>query len=75
MADLQHHRRLLLVAEMRLPGEAWLEFEIARDHGRTRLTQTAHFAPRGLWGRLYWFLLAVPLHGVWPDGPAPGRGR
>ena len=60
VADVQHNRRLLLVAEMRLPGEAWLEFEIA-GNGQTVLTQTAHFAPRGLWGRLYWFLL-LPFH-------------
>ena len=61
VADLQINRRLLLVAEMRLPGEAWLEFEIASSNQQTRLTQTAHFAPRGLWGRLYWFLL-LPFH-------------
>ena len=61
VADVQHHRRLLLVAEMRLPGEAWLEFEIEGEDGHTVLTQTAHFAPRGLWGRLYWFLL-LPFH-------------
>ena len=61
VADVQHQRRLLLVAEMRLPGEAWLEFEIEGEGGHTVLTQTAHFAPRGLWGRLYWFLL-LPFH-------------
>ena len=61
VADVQHHRRLLLVAEMRLPGEAWLEFEIVEKGDHTLLTQTAHFAPRGLWGRLYWFLL-LPFH-------------
>jgi uncharacterized protein YbjT (DUF2867 family) len=61
VADLQEKRRLLLVAEMRLPGEAWLEFEVEAKDDHTLLTQTAHFAPRGLWGRLYWFLL-LPFH-------------
>lgn len=50
-------KRLLLFAEMKLPGEAWLEFKIV---GNT-LFQTATFRPRGLWGRLYWYSL-VPFH-------------
>jgi hypothetical protein len=50
-------RRLLLFAEMKLPGEAWLEFKI---EGNT-VYQTATFRPRGLWGRLYWYSL-VPFH-------------
>lgn len=48
---------LLLYAEMKLPGEAWLEFTITKD----TITQTAIFRPRGIWGRLYWFIL-YPLH-------------
>jgi uncharacterized protein YbjT (DUF2867 family) len=52
---------LRLYAEMRLPGEAWLTFEaLPTDHG-SRLEQTALFIPRGLWGRLYWWLL-TPFH-------------
>lgn len=50
--------RLLLLAEMKLPGEAWLEFKIENDH----LVQTATFRPKGLAGRLYWFLV-YPFHG------------
>lgn len=50
-------KRLLLFAEMKLPGEAWLEFRI---EGNT-IFQTATFRPRGLWGRLYWYSL-VPFH-------------
>lgn len=50
-------RRLLLYAEMKLPGEAWLEF---RFEGTT-LIQTATFRPRGLSGRLYWYGV-YPLH-------------
>ncbi len=51
-------RRLLLFAEMKLPGEAWLEFRIDE---KNILHQTATFRPRGLWGRLYWYAL-VPAH-------------
>ena len=50
--------RLLLFAEMRLPGEAWLEF----DMKESTITQTATFRPKGLWGRLYWYAV-LPLHG------------
>ena len=50
--------RLLLFAEMKLPGEAWLEFKIEKG----KLVQTATFRPLGLSGRLYWFLV-LPFHG------------
>ncbi len=52
-------KRLLLFAEMKLPGEAWLEFKI--NDGM--LTQTATFRPKGLAGRLYWYTV-LPLHGL-----------
>ena len=51
-------KRLLLFAEMRLPGEAWLEFRIDEENN---LHQIATFRPKGLWGRLYWYSL-VPFH-------------
>lgn len=50
--------RLLLYAEMKLPGEAWLEFRTEKDI----LIQTATFRPLGVAGRLYWYLL-LPFHG------------
>jgi hypothetical protein len=50
--------RLLLLAEMKLPGEAWLEFKVTGD----KLTQTATFRPLGIAGRLYWFAV-FPFHG------------
>lgn len=53
-------KRLLLYAEMKLPGEAWLEFKIDE---RNVLTQTATFRPLGLPGRLYWYAV-LPLHGL-----------
>ncbi len=49
--------RLLLFAEMKLPGEAWLEFKIESD----KLIQTATFRPLGLLGRLYWYAV-LPFH-------------
>jgi hypothetical protein len=52
-------KRLLLFAEMKLPGEAWLEFKIEEN----TLHQTATFRPRGLAGRLYWYSV-YPLHSI-----------
>ncbi len=54
--------RLLLYAEMKLPGEAWLEFRVTEVAGKKLLTQTATFRPLGLWGRLYWYSM-LPFHG------------
>jgi uncharacterized protein YbjT (DUF2867 family) len=50
--------RLILYAEMKLPGEAWLEFHVSDN----LLTQTSTFRPLGLLGRLYWYAV-LPLHG------------
>ncbi len=55
--------RLLLYAEMKLPGEAWLEFRIKESRGKSVLHQTATFQPLGLWGRVYWYLV-LPFHGL-----------
>ena len=55
----KEQKRLLLYAEMRLPGEAWLEFCINKENV---LQQTATFRPLGLWGRLYWYAV-LPFHG------------
>lgn len=52
---------LRLRAEMRLPGEAWLEWQIEADDGGSTIAQTARFHPRGLLGRLYWIAVA-PFH-------------
>lgn len=59
LAD-KHEKRLLLYAEMKLPGEAWLEFKIGSNN---ILTQTATFRPLGLLGRMYWYLV-LPFHGL-----------
>ncbi len=55
--DLVPDRRLLLFAQMRLPGDGWLEFTTQDG----RLTVTAHFMAKGLWGRVYWFAF-LPFH-------------
>jgi len=56
LAD-KDQKRLLLFAEMKLPGEAWLEFKIVKD----KLYQRAVFRPHGVWGRLYWYMV-LPFH-------------
>jgi hypothetical protein len=60
LAD-KNNKRLLLYAEMRLPGEAWLEFKIIERHEKKFLSQIATFRPYGLWGRIYWWLM-WPFH-------------
>ncbi len=55
--------RLLLYAEMKLPGEAWLEFKIKESGGKSWLHQTATYRPLGLWGRVYWYSV-LPFHGL-----------
>lgn len=60
LAD-KENRRLLLYAEMKLPGEAWLEFKILDRNEETFLSQVATFRPKGLLGRLYWALM-FPFH-------------
>lgn len=54
-------RLLRLVAEMKLPGRAWLEFEVTGDDSVSTIRQTAIFDPVGLFGRLYWYAL-YPFH-------------
>jgi uncharacterized protein YbjT (DUF2867 family) len=57
--SIQPSQRLRLAAEMKLPGRAWLEFEVQPEGTGARLCQTATFDPLGLWGLAYWY-------GVWP---------
>lgn len=60
LADKKNHR-LLLFAEMKLPGEAWLEFVIVNNGNRSILKQTATFRPKGIMGRNYWYAM-LPFH-------------
>ena len=57
VVDLVENERLLLFAQMKLPGKAWLEFKIHDG----KLIQSAYFYPYGIIGRLYWYIL-IPLH-------------
>ena len=59
----RNSRRLLLFAEMKVPGEAWLEFSIMEGKTGFELHQVATFRPSGISGRLYWYLL-LPIHAV-----------
>ncbi len=54
-------KRLLLYAEMKLPGEAWLEFRVDPGGEKSCLVQTATFRPKGLWGSMYWYSM-LPFH-------------
>ena len=60
--DVEPGERLLLRAEMKVPGYAWLRFETFEESGETHVLQNAFFAPRGLLGHLYWWSI-YPLHG------------
>jgi uncharacterized protein YbjT (DUF2867 family) len=64
VTSVERDRALVLHAEMRVPGRAWLSWSIEElDADTRRLHQTAHFAPRGLWGRVYWYAM-LPFHFV-----------
>ncbi|NNF29696.1 MAG: DUF2867 domain-containing protein [Gemmatimonadetes bacterium] len=61
--DVQPPTLLRLRAEMKVPGQAWLQFETCPEDGKTRLIQTAYFAPMGFFGWLYWYGI-YPLHAL-----------
>jgi len=59
---IEENRLMRLRAEMKLPGKAWLEFRVTpRRKDCSLLTQTVFFAPKGLFGWLYWYSL-YPFH-------------
>jgi hypothetical protein len=62
VVKIEPNRMIRLKAEMKLPGEGWLQFEArpVNDH-LTRLVQIVFFAPKGLFGLIYWYLLS-PIH-------------
>ena len=59
--ELDPNRLLRLIAEMKMPGRAWLEFEVVGDDFSSTIRQTAIFDPVGLLGLIYWYAL-YPLH-------------
>lgn len=67
-------KRLRLSAEMKLPGRAWLEFEVQPHEGGSLIRQTATFDPLGLWGLAYWYGI-WPLHQFVFAGMLRGVGR
>jgi uncharacterized protein YbjT (DUF2867 family) len=75
IAAVETDKRLLLIAEMKLPGQALLEFTIKSLDGETvKLTQSARFLPSGLTGILYWFFIS-PLHDLVFNGMLLGIAR
>lgn len=64
-------RLLLLRAEMKVPGRAWLEFRVDAEDGGSVVRQTAVYDPEGAWGLLYWYLL-FPIHGPVFEGMLRG---
>lgn len=75
VVGIERDQRLALRAEMRLPGEALLEFRIEKRGPRqSLLRQIALFRPRGLFGLLYWYAV-VPLHNIVFRGMAAGIER
>jgi hypothetical protein len=65
--ELKKDSRLLLRAEMKLPGMAWLQFNVSSEDGKNRLSITAFYQTTTLVGRLYWYA-TLPLHFLIFDG-------
>ena len=72
--DFDEPNKLRLLAEMKVPGRAWLEFEVQGHAGGSIIRQTAIFDPYGLWGQLYWYLI-YPLHALVFRGMIRGVAR
>ena len=71
---LERNRLLRLAAEMKVPGRAWLEFEVTTEGEEATIRQTAMFDPLGLFGRVYWYSL-YPLHQLVFGGMLRGIAR
>jgi hypothetical protein len=72
---VEPNRKLRLAAEMKLPGRAWLEFEVEPTaHGGSTIRQTAIFDPVGVLGRAYWYSV-FPLHQIVFGGMLRGIAR
>jgi hypothetical protein len=66
--------RLRLAAEMKVPGRAWLEYEVQPIEGGSEIRQTAVFDPVGLSGQLYWYSI-YPFHNLIFPGTLRGIAR
>jgi uncharacterized protein YbjT (DUF2867 family) len=74
VVGIERDRSLALLAEMKLPGTAMLSFALAPEGSRQRLTMTARFRPRGLFGTLYWYSV-LPFHHIVFGGMLDGIRR
>jgi len=61
--SIEENRRLLLRAEMKMPGMAWLEFSIEPQNGKNTLSISAHFYTKTLFGKAYWYIF-MPFHSL-----------
>jgi uncharacterized protein YbjT (DUF2867 family) len=62
--SIEPARLLRLRSEIKVPGQMWLQFELSScEDGKTQLNQTLFYAPKGLWGLLYWYLF-YPIHNI-----------
>ncbi len=59
--DLKQDQCLLLRAEMKVPGKAWLKFQVVPEKEKNILSVTAYFEPNGIWGKIYWYTF-LPFH-------------
>ncbi len=59
--DLKQDAMLLLRAEMKLPGKAWLQFSVDQEEGKNRLSVKAYYQPQGVLGKPYWYMF-LPFH-------------
>ncbi len=64
---VEKDRLMRLRAEMKVPGKAWLQFESTPQDGKTLLTETAYYEPKGFWGFVYWYAM-WPFHAFLFDG-------
>ena len=71
---IENHRLLRLAAQMKLPGRAWLQFEVEEVESGSAIRQTAIFDPAGILGLLYWYAL-YPLHQLIFSGMLRGIAR
>ena len=60
--EIEYNKQLLLRAEMKVPGYAWLEFRVDEISGdKNRLSVNAYYKTKGLWGHTYWYIF-IPFH-------------
>jgi uncharacterized protein YbjT (DUF2867 family) len=72
--EVRRPNLLRLRAEMKVPGRAWLQYEVVPADGGSQLVQTAFFEPKGVPGLVYWYLL-YPIHGLIFRGTARAIAR